>query len=271
MKTDACKNFREKGLPEAFFFCENEFESIEILIQSITMTSPLPSDHSISRRTFLKSSALTVGSLSLLSSGTALGNVSELFDIEGMLCSAPTVEDVEDQIRDFLVTIPGSPLDTRTITLKLIHRCTKLDDPIGTLPYGLCAFSHMAWAEAWTGGIKLSSSPILLWEFSASYDYQNDIINLDGGLVGSLDRKKSASFLIKHSNNDPNDWISCYVEIWAPEVAFSENNGTAAASVSTVALARFSVESRIPGDPPIYYRSVPEDGSSVLKSTFVAA
>lgn len=73
MQTTACENFVRKACQSRFFFCEKEFASIEILIQIITMTPPNPSDNSISRRTFVKTSTLTVGAATLLCQGVSLG------------------------------------------------------------------------------------------------------------------------------------------------------------------------------------------------------
>jgi hypothetical protein len=73
MKMTACENFVRKACHSRFFFCEKEFASIEILIQIITVTPPNPSDNSISRRTFVKTSTLTVGAATLLCQGVSLG------------------------------------------------------------------------------------------------------------------------------------------------------------------------------------------------------
>lgn len=69
----ACEKFVRKACQSRFFFCEKDFASIEILIQINTMTPPNPSDHSISRRTFVKTSTLTVGAATLLCHGVSLG------------------------------------------------------------------------------------------------------------------------------------------------------------------------------------------------------
>ena len=236
------------------------------------MTPQDLSPKGFTRRSFMKTSAFTVGGVALLSTGSALATTTGggPFEIKGELCSKPTEIDIEDLIGEqFVVTIPGLEVGSKALFLKLIHRCTKLDDPNGTMPYPSCTFSHMAWAEVWSaGGTKIAESPMLLWEFAATYDYENAVVNIGGGIVSPSTTRKSASVWIKDPTKSGGSY--CHVEIWQTDPASEDGNGTAQASVSTWVQGKFRMTGETQEGTPIYEHPIPV-GTDELKSTFVAA